>query len=203
MGTWIRSLLPFVAMVTAIASPVTYVETVTASGSLGSINFSNELITFTMTGDTSNVVSGGGIYTLTVPLTVSVAGITGSATFTHPTWVIDNENYWIAGFADLTALRGVLFTYNAAFAGYTLQGSFGPISGSSETNLSYPFATTSGALAIDSLSGVSTFTAEVTETTPEPAGIFPVGVAVIALPLALHRLKVKSLVAARRIRPQP
>src|SRR5579862_1176439 len=69
----------------ASAAPITYTETLTASGTLGGTTFTDALVTVTLTGDTSNVTAGPVPHTdvlvNTGSATVSVSGI-GTGTFT-------------------------------------------------------------------------------------------------------------------------
>src|ERR1700680_3672561 len=73
----------------ALASPITYTMTATASGSVGGTAFSNAAITVTSGADTNNVFIAGGtspdfIYEIIPPSSsISIAGF-GSATFTDP-----------------------------------------------------------------------------------------------------------------------
>ena len=69
------------------ASPITYIEQVTASGSLGTSAFTHALVTLTLNGDTDNVHvnsgSGAIVNSTGVIGTIDVQGI-GTATFTTP-----------------------------------------------------------------------------------------------------------------------
>jgi hypothetical protein len=45
------------AVSSSFAAPITYIEEATASGSLGGVGFTNADVLFSMTGDTTNVVT--------------------------------------------------------------------------------------------------------------------------------------------------
>src|SRR5579864_1566342 len=65
----------------AEATPITYTEQATGSGSLGGSPFTNKLTTITVTGDTSGVVqSPANFFHVDGPATVDVSGV-GTAVF--------------------------------------------------------------------------------------------------------------------------
>ena len=157
------------------AAPITYTESATVSGTLGGTAFTNAVITITGTANTTGVVNDAGI--LRNPLSsasFSIAG-DGSGTFTDAIQVFNNPAFSptaAAGFADTTlGPISILDTFNSAFASYDLASAIGPTTGPPFINPGQPFATTGGALVLNS-SGNSTFTA----TT---------GVTVVPLPAAL------------------
>jgi hypothetical protein len=63
MRSYLRTILGAVAALAfaapAIASPITYTEVGTGSGTLDGTSFTNELVTITMTADTINISSDG------------------------------------------------------------------------------------------------------------------------------------------------
>src|SRR5438477_12636721 len=75
------------------AGSITYTGAATASGSLGSGNFSNAMIAFTFAGDTANVTSeSSSIDRINVgTMTVQVAGL-GTAVFSGATEVLVNRS---------------------------------------------------------------------------------------------------------------
>lgn len=166
------------------AESITYIETTTATGSLGGQSFTNALVTLTATGDTSGTVIGDGIQSaeMSVPLEVSVAGV-GSGEFTDSIIVVFNghtgadEAY---GFGDSTldppTGYGVLFTqvpYSGTY--YDLVSDIGPIDGTAGYNAMVSFNTTGGAFNMTSAQD-ATFQAVVTpEATPEPSSLALLG----------------------------
>src|SRR5262249_31601432 len=144
------------------AAPITYTESATVSGTLGGTPFSG-VITITGTGNTTGVFNDG-IFRNNVSASFSISG-DGSGTFTDAIQVFDNHAQAAAGFDDITLGQpSILDTFNSAFATYNLTTAIGPITGSSFINPGLAFATTAGALVINT-SGNSTFTAT---TVPGP-----------------------------------
>jgi hypothetical protein len=151
----------------ANASIIQYTETVNTSGTLDGTAFTNQVVTLTLTGNTASITSGGpGIFDLIGPATVNVAGV-GSDTFSDQINVADNQGINGAGFGDVTKNLAMFFTTNAAFGSYNLNGSIGPLSGTSSGNNGSSFATAGGSLLLSGPFNVdhpATFTA----TVPEP-----------------------------------
>jgi len=93
----------------AKGASITYVQTVAdASGTLGGVSFSGVLLTFTSTGDTNNVFQMFPLdYFNYTTSTVAVPGI-GTATFTDPVYVFDNQPSGKTGFGDYARAGDVL-----------------------------------------------------------------------------------------------
>ena len=171
----------------AEATPITYTDTVTGTGTLGALSFTNALVTVSLTGDTATVF-GDPLPRDFGTVTVDVLGI-GTATFTDPLmWVIDNPGGSggpgpLAGIADVTANHFLLGTVNAAFAIYDLRSSIGPLSGPVTFNPGLLFPTTSGDFALTSVAGnTSTFAARITDTSvPEPVSVILVGTGLLGI----------------------
>src|SRR6476620_818654 len=108
------------------STPISYSETAPVSGSLGGVSFSDSLLTLTASGNTTNITSAGGVFSILLPVSFSVAGI-GSGTFTDATEVVSNTGVPDAGFSDLGVNRGILFTSDPAFSTYFLSTAIGPI----------------------------------------------------------------------------
>ncbi len=160
----------------AAASPVTFTETVSASGSLGSSSFTNSLVTLTATGDTSNVFAKGpGWFWLEgVPISISIASL-GTTTSLTDVGVVGScqpnscpsSSSALGAFGDVTQDRDILDTLSAAFNNYSLTTSIGPVTGTNLINPSSGFNTSEGLFKITS-AGNPTFTAAVGSSTPEP-----------------------------------
>ncbi len=177
-------------MATAKASPITYTESATVTGSLAGTAFTNDLITITGTGDTANVVNSSGLLTNLVTATFALTG-GGSGTFTTQSiFVFDNQNLSFAGFQRSGFGGDILETSNSAFATYALATSLAPVSGTGFTNgVSTSFSTSAGALIISLVTGNATFSAS--------TGINPVPLPG-ALPLFATGLGALGLLGWRR-----
>jgi hypothetical protein len=137
------------------STPISYSETAPISGSLGGVSFSDSLLTLTASGNTTNITSAGGVFSILLPVSFSVAGI-GSGTFTDATEVVSNPGVPGAGFSDLTV--EILFTSAPAFSTYFLSTAIGPITGTALFNSGQHFPTTAGPLNFTTF-GNATFTA--------------------------------------------
>src|SRR5579872_2440343 len=97
------------------ASTITFTETSVTSGTLDGTSFTAQLVTLTLSGDTSLITSPvSGIFVLTGPANVTVATV-GSDTFSDTIEAVSNQGTADGGFSDDT-LGGddVLFTFNPA-----------------------------------------------------------------------------------------
>ena len=152
-----------------LATPITYTETDTASGSLGGIAFTNANIVLTENSDITNVVNlGSGIFHNVGTVTLTVNG--GSpVNFTDTTLSVSNGVGGV-GFSDLTVNRAILLDNSSAFLTYDLTTSIGPITGTATFNSGQSFSTTGGAFVLTSV-GNPTFTATTSVAVPAP----PVG----------------------------
>jgi hypothetical protein len=102
----------------ASAGTITVVDSATASGSLGSQSFDDSLITLTLTGNTLNVEDlGGGIFNLPpeVPVTINIATLGATATFTDFVTVPVIQTDAISGFNDNSLPRNEGTTISSTF----------------------------------------------------------------------------------------
>jgi hypothetical protein len=168
------------------ASPITYTETATATGTLGLLTFTDALVTMTLMGDTSTVTHFGQFFQNfgSGPVTVNVSGL-GTAIFNTTVVAFDDQNNSIAGLQDFTSGLAILDTLNAAFGpyGYDLKSPIGPVSGGiAAYNPDQTFPTSLGNFQLTSTSGNSTFSATESPTpTPEPVSLMLIGTAVVGL----------------------
>jgi hypothetical protein len=150
----------------ASASPVTYTVISTASGSLGGTPFTDQQVTFTTTADTANVIAPPGFPALVLgtPPAIQVTGF-APTTATDQFWVFCNQSDPRAGLYSSTNGAFIIYNDSAAFAGYDLTTSIGPVSGVPTINNGVTAPTAAGLFTFTSMSAVS-FQAVVV---PEPA----------------------------------
>ena len=203
-GVYFCPMKPFAVVLVAIgtlggvasASPITYVETTTATGSLGGTPFTDASVTVTLVGDTSNIAPGpapfGSFLVNPGSATIKI-GALPLATFTDLVEVVGTFNqttppvfpgpFVLIATLDNpqgTSITGVVVEYgNPVFLGYNLTG-LGSITatGGSASGPGGPHNTTGGVLLFSSDSNpeVATFTA-----TPEPASMTLLSTGLVAL----------------------
>ena len=199
----------------AKASPITYVQSGIASGTLGASVFANALVTLTLTGDTSGVaIPPGALFPNTFLTnlgtgTVNIAGL-GTATITDPVAAYASVNsvvppaflgglpFVLIGTWDNalgTSITGILATADNALLGYDLKTSIGPVSGIGFSGTS-PFAihnTTMGVLNFTDDAHATTFTARTSAAAvPEPTSMLLFGTGVVSLIAARVRRRPKT-----------
>jgi hypothetical protein len=174
----------------ASATPVTYTESAIATGSLDGTSFLNALVTITLNGNTSALVTPSpGLFEIFGAATVTVSGI-GTDTFTDSMDVFDNNPLDAAGITDSSINADVLDTVDPAFGTYGLTTAIGPITNTSLINSGFDFLTTGGFFDITSVfEDTSTFTATTTSTTPEPGSLVLLGLGFAGL-LGMRKLGV-------------
>jgi PEP-CTERM motif len=187
----------------SLASPITYTEEATASGSLNGVTFTNADVVLRMTGDTANVgispgfnlgtvtvsVGGGlpaifvnsaGVFStaLVPPFPGQVAGVTFFEIRFHPC---------VSPGATCSDGDPILGTSSQAFAAYDLKTPIGPISGATSFfSGGFSFPTTDGDFILTSAGATSTFTARIV-TTPEPGSLALLGAAIAGWALSRRR----------------
>lgn len=179
----------------ARADLITYTEEVTATGSLGAIDFRNALVTISFMGDTPNVTNpSAGVFDNFPGLaTLSIAGISGTATFTDKIGAFSNQSLNLAGISDFTSNLLILDTTSRGFRSYGLTTDIGPVRGRAGSNDGFTFATNKGDFVFTSIGRMSTFSAALTPV-PEPVSYGFVGAGVILLGIYRYQRRKRAAV---------
>ena len=179
----------------ASAGLITYTQTGTATGTIGSTAFTDAAVTMTMVGDTANVstVTPGTLIENAGTTTINIAGV-GTATFSGDSFGVFSLSIGstFAGFLDITHSTGILFVGTSSFydgvSNYTHTGT-------GQINANTVFATTSlGDLKLTGVSGTSTFTATL-GVVPEPSCLALWGLGGIGLMMADARRRLTKATA--------
>jgi hypothetical protein len=191
--TVLTLLSPLLGATGAGAVPITYTETTTGTGTLGSTAFTDSAVTVSFAGDTSGVVTlaPGVLLNPAGIASVTVAGL-GTATFVGSgVATVDDQTLEGAGIGSegggppSTGQGGppplILGTDAPAFATYDLVSAVGPITGPATIDPGAAFPTTSGALVLTA-AGNATFTASLAgSAVPEPGSFAVLGASLVGL----------------------
>ncbi|MGA8755871.1 MAG: hypothetical protein WB611_06000 [Stellaceae bacterium] len=188
----------FPAGVSASASPITYTEQITASGTLGGVGFSNANVVLTMNNDTTNVMGEENAGTATVTI-----GAGPAVTFTNPiTFAVAPlgaglELGPVVLFQDDVVDFIIVADANPAFAAYDLKSAIGPLTGP-DAIFEVSFPTSGGNLMFTGGGPDSIFTATVPTTVPEPRCWALIAAGVAGLCLMRQRSKIRFRAAANQ-----
>ena len=172
----------------AEAAMMIYTETVTGSGTLGGVAFTNATVIFTQAADTANIVQFP-VTSYVLPAavaTVQVVGL-GSGTFSVPTALQAVGSTGEIGFYQGALMGGttILDQHIPTLLGYNLSTATGPATGSGivvydPSNL---LATTAGGMKLTSVSSNVTFNAAAASV-PEPSSLALTAAGLVSVGLA-------------------
>jgi hypothetical protein len=143
----------------ALAVPITYTDSFTASGTLGGIGFTDDNVVVTVDADTANVTGapGGQVSVVGTTALVQVDGL-APATFIDSIGITMDVPQGYEFVIDEGVAGGVaiIYNYSSALSGYDLTTSIGPVlnDNGGAANLINLFPTTSGPLAFSAFDGV-------------------------------------------------
>jgi hypothetical protein len=173
-----------VSTVAASATPITYIETFIGSGALNGVSFTNQLVTFTGIGDTTNVTSRPFVFFNIVTGTVQI-GSGGVDQFNDRIEVFDAQvSSGLAGFSDATKSGAIIEdTVAAPFLSYDLRSAVSGTGNGGPFNSGSAFPTALGNFDITNVSGSSsTFSATLaTAATAEPSTFALLGTGILGL----------------------
>lgn len=173
----------------ALATPITYIEQVTATGSLGEAAFTNASIVLTLHGDTVNIAPGPGFFSFVNSGTATVSVNGGpAAAFKDIISAFVDQTASFAGFFDSGRPGDILGVAGTAFAAYDLRTPIGPISGNALIEPEVDFFTKDGAfILLSAQRGTATFTATTSSAVLEPSSLALLGAGLLMLGIAARR----------------
>lgn len=159
--------------VSAVATPITYEFSATASGSLSNATFSKVALNITSTADTSQIEKiGNSVYEVDdLTATFTITGV-GTGTFADQMFTVDNQGNPCVGISDDSMNLGIIFDNKSTFSSYNLGTPLGPISGTATYSSGSPIPTSAGNLTINSIKGQVTFQAFAPHSAPDGASAF-------------------------------
>jgi hypothetical protein len=210
MKWFFRMALAAFAGTAALAGPITFTLTTTATGTFAGTPFTSAAVTVTSAADTSQVFVASGTSpdlnyeVIASSSTISIAGF-ATATFTDPTFWYDPNGAGDIEFGD-ASIGNTILGFTHLFAGletYNLTYSLGPVSSPFDFptkvfNSFQNLPTSGGSLSL--VASNDTFTA-VAATSPEPATFFAVGLgllSVLAMPSARGIVQLRRSIQHKR-----
>jgi hypothetical protein len=168
----------------SFASSITFTDITTASGTIGSTSFTNDVITISAVGNTSSIQKIPlGFFINVSSASIMIDGV-GTFLFTTGTRFFDNTTSQLVGFsrAGITGADLIDGPTNPAFSSWAMKTSIGPITGTGsifQWTLS-PVLTSGGTLALLNASPNVTFSARVS-TVPEPGTLLLVATGLLGV----------------------
>ena len=176
----IVSLAFFFAVSLINADEINYVVSTNASGSLGGVQFTDQLVTISAVGDTDNVQTNGDVNFLLTDIFVTVAidGL-GSAVFVDAIQAVSNNNSELAGFGNTSNSTGLIFVNDPVFETYDLRSEIGPITATAFINAA-THVTDAGNLFLFGETVIGSYEASITAV-PEPSSTFALAMLMTAV----------------------
>ena len=175
MKNSVFALLPIICLLIspffASGDELTIEVSLVATGSLGNINFTNEMVTITGIGDTENVMVNGDVNLLLdgLEVTVDIANV-GTAVFTDAIQAVSNNNSDLGGFGNTSNQFGLILVFNDAFSSYNLLTDLPPVSGFGVIVIGVAHQTDQGSFRFFDVTGDGTISATVSPDCKFEAG---------------------------------
>jgi hypothetical protein len=184
---WFLTIVCFIlfGLNSVFAAPITFTFSGTASGSIGTINFTNDSFIITLSADTANIHNiGSGLYDVDGSSSINLNGI-GTANFLILNRVFANNTYNAVGFSRSSTIGGndFLDLNDSSLNGYNLASNFGPLLVAGPWTGQWtnsPQADTTLGLVIFNTASDVTFTAN-TASVPLPAPFLLLGSGLLGL----------------------
>lgn len=162
-----------------------YTFTVTGSGSLDGVSFTDQLITFTTDttlASVSTLSNGTTDRASNVPTTVSILGVGSDNLIDNISFVVARAGNSNAGISDRTLGLGLVVLQGSAFANVSMFDSMGPVIGNGLSNyFAVTTPTNDGSLYLSDITSGS-YTALIGEqpsAVPEPSSLWLLGTGVV------------------------
>jgi len=156
----------------SFGSLITFTDITTASGTIGSTSFTSALITISAVGDTSNIQSFSGGFSINDDsASITINGLGTFPFITGTRFFVNNLNE-TPGFSRATGADLIDGPTDPAFSSWNMLTSIGPITGDTGQILQWtliPVLTSGGVLVLDNAYPTDiTFSAQVGAPVPEP-----------------------------------
>jgi len=160
-------------------TPAVYTITVTGSGTLNGVSFTNQVVTFTTSttlGAVTTISNGNVDHVTHTPTTVSVAGV-GSDTLTDAiSFVVGRNGGGDAGISDATEGLSIVVLVGNVFQSVSMLNNAGPISANALGVGGFTDSTPTsnggnGGILFLSSESTGTYTAQIGSPVPEPSSL--------------------------------